>query len=113
MSAPIRILQFEGFLFFMRETKKGNGGNFIFDVAMKGSQEECQGFMIEVSMIDAKTGENRVAFKATFPPRPLERANKEGFCFSVTEKALDGVWQYNEEGDCYSFVSHVNIVKLD
>ena len=43
MSAPTRILQFEGFLFFMREMKKGNGGNLIIDVEMKGSQKECQG----------------------------------------------------------------------
>ena len=82
ISTQTEIFQFEGFLFFMRETKKGSGGNLIVDVVMKGSQKECEGFMIEASMLDANSDEDKMAFKSTFPPKPLEKENKEGFCLS-------------------------------
>ena len=105
-------LQFDGFLFFVRVAKKGNGGNFSIDVAMKGSQEECRGLMIEVSMIDAKSSEDKVAFKATFPPRPLEKVNKERFCLSVPQEVLAGLSEYDAERDKYSFSWSVKIVEL-
>ena len=106
-------LQFEGFLFFMRGFKRGDGGNFVVDVVMKGSQEECQGFMIEASMIDVKSGEDKVAYRAIFPPRPLEKVNKERFCLSVPQEGLAGLWVYDAERDKYSFSWKVKIVKLD
>merc|ERR1719341_51798 len=90
----VHALQFEGFLFFVRVSKKGNGGNFSLDIAMKGSQEECRGFMVKASMIDVKSGEDKVAFKAAFPPKPLEKVNKERFCLSVPHEALAGVGVY-------------------
>ena len=114
--AKADALQFEGFLFFVRSSKKGNGGNFSLDVAMKGSQEECRGFMIEASMIDVKSGEEKVALKATFPPKPLEKVNKERFCLSVPHEVLAGlgvpVGEYDDETDKYDFCSWVKIVKL-
>ena len=109
--AKADALQFEGFLFFVRSSKKGNGGNFSLDVAMKGSQEECRGFMIEASMMDDNDGEDKVAFKATFPPKPLEKVNKERLCFSVPHEVLAGRSEYDAERDKYS--CRVKIVKLD
>ena len=110
--AKADALQFEGFLFFVRSSKKGNGGNFSLDVAMKGSQEECRGFMIEASMMDVKSGEDKVAFKATFPPRPLEKVNKERFCLSVPHEVLAGLGEYDDETDKYEFSYDIKIVKL-
>merc|ERR1719341_1981296 len=109
--ADADALQFEGFLFFVRSSKKGNGGNFSLDVAMKGSQEECRGFMIEASMMDVKSGEDKVVFKATFPPKPLEKVNKERLCLSVPHEVLVGLGEYDAETDKYDFCSWVKIVK--
>ena len=55
-------------LFFLR-VFKNTGGNFTVDVIMKGSQEECEGFLVEASVIDAKSENSKVAFKSTFTPR--------------------------------------------
>ena len=38
MATP--VLPFKGFLFFVRVSKMGDGGNFIIDVAMNGGQEQ-------------------------------------------------------------------------
>ena len=111
-SLSTQALQFEGFLFFERVFKGGDGGNFVVDVVMKGSQEQCQGFMIEASMIDVKSGEDKVAYKAIFPPRPLEKVNKGRFCLSVPQEVLAGLWEYDAEKDQYSFSWRVKIVKL-
>ena len=81
-------LKFKGFIFFI--SKKSNGGNFTVDVVMKGSKENCKGFMIEASII--KSGKSDIATKATFPPRPLEKDYKEGYCLSVPEENMSGLW---------------------
>merc|ERR1712192_183628 len=101
-------LQFKGFIFFLN--KKSNGGNFTVDVVMKGSKENCKGFMIEASII--KSGKSDIATKATFPPRPLEKDYKEGYCLSVPEEVMSGLWEYSAEEDQYTFSLHVKIVKL-
>ena len=64
-------------------------------------------------MMDANSDEDKVAFKSTFPPRPLKKENKEGFCLSVTEEVLAGVCQYSEASDLYFFSFNIKIVKLD
>ena len=111
--AKADALQFEGFLFFVRSSKKGNGGNFSLDVAMKGSQEECRGFMIEASMMDVKSGEDKVAFKATFPPKPLDEVNQESFCLSVPHEALAGLGVFGAGRDGFVLIYNIKIVKLD
>ena len=91
----------------------GDGGNFVIDVAMNGGLEDCQGFMIEASMIDVKSGEDKVAFKATFKPRSLQKVDKDGFfCLSVPPEVLTGLLEYNAESDRYLLSIHVKIVKL-
>jgi len=107
------VLPFKGFLFFVRVSKMGDGGNFVIDVAMNGGLEDCQGFMIEASMIDVKSGEDKVAFKATFKPRSLQKVDKDGFfCLSVPHEVLTGLLGYNAESDGYLLSFHVKIVKL-
>ena len=76
-------------------------------------QEDRQGFVIEASMIDVKSGEDKVAFKATFPPRSLQKVDKDGFfCLSVPHEVLTGLLGYNAESDGYLLSFHVKIVKL-
>jgi len=107
------VLQFKGFLFFVRVSKKGDDGNFIIDVAMNSGQEDCQGFVIEASLIDVKSGEDKVTFKATFPPRCLEKVDEDGFFgLSVPHERLTGVWEYNAESDGYLHSFHIKIVKM-
>ena len=107
-------VQFEGFLFFVRVFKKVDGGNFNLGlaVAMKGSQEECQGFMIEAAIfVDANEDNFKVAFGATFPPRPLEKV--DGFFgLFVPHEVLIRVGEYNAEREEYTFSYGVKIVKL-
>ena len=110
---PTDPFQFEGFLFFLKFFKKGRGGNFSVDVVMKGSKEECRGFLIEVSMKDMKSGKgDSMPFEATFPPRPLEKEYKEGNCLSVSEEAMSKLWKFNEDEGRYTFGYHLKIVKL-
>ena len=107
--------QFEGFLFFIKVFKESRGGNLTVDVVMKGSKEECRGFVIKVSMKDMKSGKgDGMPFKpkATFPPRPLEKEYKEGYCLSVPEEAMSELWKYNEDEGGYTFGYHIKIVKL-
>ena len=95
----------------MRSFKNGCGGNFTVDVVMKGSQEECQGFMIEASLIDVKSGKDELALKATFPPRPLKKENMEGFCLSVPQEVLTGIGEYITEREAFFITYHIKIVK--
>ena len=107
ISLATRALQLDGFLFFERVSKRGDGGNFVVDVVLKGSQEQCHGFMKEASMIDVKSGEDR------WYSRPLEKVNQDRFfCLSVPHEALAGLWEYDAERDEYSFGWRVEIVKL-
>ena len=68
--------------------------------------------MIEASLMYGNSDEDKVAFKSTFPPRPLKKENKEGFCLNVTQEVLAGVWEYIEERDMYSINFNVKILKL-
>ena len=107
-----RAYQFEGFLFFLKICKKKDGGNYTVDVVMKGTKEDCKEFMIEASVLDAKSGKSDMAIKAIFPPRPLEKEYKEGNCLSVPEEVMSGLWKYTAEKDKYTFVLHLKVVNL-
>ena len=69
-------------------------------------------------MMDVKSGEEKVALKATFPPKPLEKVNKERFCLSIPHEVLAGlgvlVGEYDDEtvDDKYEFSYDIKIVKL-
>jgi hypothetical protein len=76
-----KILQFEGSFFFVRSEKKD--GNYTVDVVMKGSQEDCEHFMVEASLLNVESGKS--AFKASFQPRPLTNQNEFIYSLSVPE----------------------------
>ena len=76
-----KILQFEGSFFFVRSEKKD--GNYTVDVVMKGSQEDCEHFMVEASLLNVESGKS--VFKASFQPRPLTNQNEFIYSLSVPE----------------------------
>jgi len=106
------LVQADGMLFFLR-VFKNTGGNFTVDVIMKGSQEECEGFLVEASVIDAKSENSKVAFKSTFTPRPLRKENKPSFCLSVPQESMSEVWKLNAEEDQYVVKYHIKVIKLN
>ena len=70
---PTTVLQLEGgFFFFVRCAKKD--GNYVVDVVMKGSQEDCEDFMVEASLLNVESGKS--VMKASFQPRPLTNQNE-------------------------------------
>jgi len=106
----IKILESEeGWFFFVRSTRKE--GVYIVDVLMKGSQEDCENFMVEASILNAET--RKPVFKSSFQPRPLTDQNVPIFCLSAPERGLSKAWKYDEDGGGYTIVCSVKIVKLD
>ena len=91
------LIEFEGKMFFIRVFKKN--GYFTVDVAMKGSLEECRGFVIEAALLDANSDLIEPAIEARFPPRPLKEDNKPGFCLTVPSNLMSEVWKRNGVDD--------------
>ena len=91
------LIEFERKLFFFRVLKKD--GHFTVDVAMKGSLEECRGFLIETGILDANSDKVEPAIEARFPPRPLKEDNKPGFCLTVPSNLMSEVWKRNGVDD--------------
>jgi len=99
----------EGCFFFVKPTLKG--GRYEVDVLMKGSQEDCKDFMVEVSILNAETG--KPEFKSSFKPRPLTDQNEAIYCLSVPEKGLSRAWKYGQKEGKYILLCSVKIVRLD
>jgi len=88
----------EGWFFFVKSTRKA--GVYKVDVVMNGSQDDCEDFMVEASILNAEKG--KPVFKCSFQPRPLTDQNEAIYCLSAPEKGLSG-----------DIVCSVKIVKLD
>ena len=84
------ILFFQGKVFFVRRIWRN--GCFLCEVVMKGTKEECQGFMAKVSVLDAESGQAMLT--TSFYPRPLDAKYEVGFCLSAPKQALSEVWKY-------------------
>ena len=80
---------------------------------MKGSQEDCEDYMVEASIVNAET--RKPVFKSSFQPRPLTDQNEPIYCLSVPGRGLSKAWKYVEYGGqhAYSILCSVKIVKLD
>ena len=84
------VLFFQGQDFFVRRFWRN--GCFLCEVMMKGTKEECRGYVAKVSVVDA---ESRQAMLTTsFSPRPLETEYEIGFCLSAPKQALSELWKY-------------------
>ena len=108
------VHQLEGKLFFSRFAKRR--GEYICDVVMGGTKEECKDYTVEASVsasasvMDPATSKS--VFKASFPPRPLDKQKEAKFCLSVKQEAIsdDLLWNYKLGG--YFLVFKVLITKL-
>jgi len=107
---PTTVLQLEGgFFFFVRCAKKD--GNYVVDVVMKGSQEDCEDFMVEASLLNVESGKS--VFKASFQPRPLTNQNEAIYSLSVPEKGVSKAWKYDDSEGNYQIRFLVKILKVD
>jgi len=106
-SWPTKVLKSEERFFFVKSV--GEGGIYKVEVLMKGSQEDCEEFMVEASILNAET--RKPVLKSLFHPRPLTDQNEAINCLSVPERGLSKAGKYHENGDKYTVVCSVNIVK--
>jgi len=109
-----KVVQFEGRVFFVRSHKKDE--NYIVDVVMKGSQEDCENFKVKASLLNVETLDSesgKSVFKSSFQPRPLTSQNEATYCLSVPEKGVSKVWKYEESEERYHIRFLVKIVKLN
>ena len=99
-------------MFFVKTGMKE--GIFKVDVVLKGSQEDCDGFMVEASIVNVETG--NPVIKSSFQPRPLiNHQDEDIICLLVTEKSLSKVWKNveSEERTWYNISFSVKIVQLN
>jgi len=102
------VLFFQGQDFFVRRFWRN--GCFLCEVMMKGTKEECRGYVAKVSVVDA---ESRQAMLTTsFSPRPLETEYEIGFCLSAPKQALSEVWKYEAARNVYLIYVRVELNKL-
>lgn len=110
ISWPTTVLRFEGrFYFFVRCAKKDE--NYVVDIVMKGSQEDCEDFMVEASLLNVESGKS--VFKASFQPRPLTDQNEFIYSLSVPEKGVSKAWNYDDSEGKYHIQFLVKIVPVD
>jgi len=100
-----QLVKYEDQIFFARLKREANA--FTLDVVMKASEGECENYLVEASMMDVRTG--KLIYKAIFPPRPIVKENKPGYCLVVQQKAMDKVWKFFENEGKYSFGHHIKI----
>jgi len=104
-----KVLQFEGSFFFVRSEKRD--GNYVVDVVMKGSQEDCEDFKVKASLLNVES--RKSLFEASFQPRPLTDQNEPTYCLSVPEKGVSKAWKYNEAEGNYTMKYYVKIIRLN
>ena len=100
-----QVVKYEDQMFFGRLKREDNA--FTLDVVMKANEEECENYLVEASMMDVRTG--KLIYKAIFPPRPIVKENKPGYCLVVQQKAMDKVWKFFENEEKYSFIHHIKV----
>ena len=84
------VLFFKGHIFFVRRIWRN--GCFLCEVMMKGTKEECRGYVAKVSVLDAESGQAMLT--TSFSPRSLDAEYEVGFCLSAPKQALSDVWKY-------------------
>ena len=108
-----KVIQFEGRFFFVRSEKKDE--NYTVDVVMKGSQEDCENFIVKASLLNVETlysESGKSVIKSLFHPRPLTDQNEAIFCLSVPERGVSKAWKYEESEKVYRVDFLVKIIKV-
>ena len=95
--------------FFVKSTR--TEGVYKVDVVMMGSQEDCEDYMVEASILNVDT--EMPVFLSSFHPRPPTDQNESIFCLSVPERGLSKAWKYDKVGRKYLILFSIRIVKLD
>ena len=102
---PSTFVYFEDQLFFGRVERRSS--MYCVDVVMLNSEDECQNYTVEASMVDFKN--RKLAFKATFTPRPVVKVNQAGYCLRVPQGEMSKVLDAGDHG--FSFTSDIKITK--
>ena len=103
----IRMLEADsGNIFFLKVQKVNN--MFSLEVVMLGTQEECEAYTMEVSVIHPDT--KMVAIKASFKPRPIVATNDtDDFCLTFKQKSLAKMMKHSKEKERLDFIVSVHI----
>ena len=95
-----------GKIFFLRVQKVNS--MFSLEVVMLGTQEECEEYTMEVSVINPDT--ETVAIKASFKPRPIVATNDtDDFSLTFKQVSLAKMLKYNKERKRLDFIVSVQI----
>jgi len=90
-----------GKIFFLRVQKVNS--MFSLEVVMLGTQEECEEYTMEVSVINPDT--ETVAIKASFKPRPIVATNDtDDFSLTFKQVSLAKMLKYNKERKRLDFI---------
>ena len=105
LSSKTSFVQIEDQLFFCRVERRSS--MYCVDVVMLNSEEECQNYTVEASMMDVKN--RKFVFEAKFTPRPMAKVNQAGYCLRVPQGEMAKVLYAAHGG--FSFICHTKITK--
>ena len=91
------VLFFQGQVFFVRRIWRN--GCFLCEVVMKGTEEECRGYVAKVSVLDAESEQAMLTTSSS--PRSLDAEYEIGFCLCAPKQALSEVWKYEAARNVY------------
>ena len=77
-------------IFFVRMDK--TDGIFSIEVAMKGSNVDCEKYLVEVTVMNV----DMPIFKSQYHPRPIGKDNEKQFSLSFSQAAISKVWKFNK-----------------
>jgi len=95
-----------GDTFFLRMSRTDK--QFSVEVVMLGTQEACEGYTMEVAVVNPDT--RKVAFSARFKPRPIVSTNvTDEFCLTIKQESLAKIWRFNKELKSFEFIISTKI----
>jgi len=92
--------------FFVRMDKTSS--IFSIEVAMNGSQMECEQYMAEVVVMSMDSNAVPI-FKSLYHPRPIGKGNLKDFTLSFSQAAISKVWKFNQMTKRFFFDISVKI----
>ena len=102
------VLFFQGQVCFVRQIWRNCC--FLCEVMMKGTKEECRGYVAKVSVVDAESRQAMLTTSSS--PRSLDAEYEIGFCLCAPKQALSEVWKYEAARNVYFIYVRVDLNKL-